>query len=74
MSENRNNAGMVAASFFGGMLIGAGIALLYAPLSGRETREEIGELVGKVRKKTGEYVAEKAEDLKDVAGKMAAKE
>lgn len=43
MSENNGNTlGMMFAFFVGG-LVGAGIALLYAPASGEETRKRLRE-------------------------------
>lgn len=37
------DSGRLVTSFFVGLGIGAGLALLFAPQSGRETREWIGE-------------------------------
>ena len=42
MSENNNTMSTMFAFLLGG-LIGAGVALLYAPLSGEETRRRIKE-------------------------------
>ncbi|MCX5658187.1 MAG: YtxH domain-containing protein [Planctomycetota bacterium] len=56
MSDNNNNASIVpgiCAAFAVGALVGVGLALLYAPRSGRETRE---------------LLAKKADDLKGLAG------
>ena len=39
-------------AFLAGGLVGAGLALLYAPASGRETRERIGGLAEDLKKKT----------------------
>jgi len=44
------------AAFLWGALIGAGIALLYAPRSGRETRREIQEGARRVRRTAQETV------------------
>ncbi len=41
----------VVLAFLAGGLIGAGLALLYAPMSGRETREKIGGLAGDLKTK-----------------------
>ena len=58
---------MKAGSFFAGLLTGAAIggilALLYAPRSGKETREQL-------RQKLGEFEKE-VEDLKARAGRKA---
>ena len=55
MTEERSPSGATAAliAFAGGALLGAGLALLFAPQSGRKTRGQIGDL------------AEKAKDLVD---------
>jgi gas vesicle protein len=50
--ENTNQVGGIVAAFAVGALVGAGIALLYAPQSGRETRE---------------LLAQKTRELKDKA-------
>jgi gas vesicle protein len=56
MSDHSNgNRSMVpglCAAFVGGALLGAGLALLYAPRTGKETRQ---------------MLAKKAQDLKDAA-------
>lgn len=44
--EGGYGAGPLIFSFFLGGLIGAGVALLFAPKSGKETREKIKELAG----------------------------
>jgi gas vesicle protein len=52
MSEERccNGSGGIFLAFLAGGLIGAGLALLYAPVSGREARERITGLAGDFRK------------------------
>ncbi len=42
--EDRSNRTTVAMSFIAGGLIGAGIALLFAPQSGKRTRRDISRL------------------------------
>ena len=52
MSEERGyGAGGLIVAFLAGGLIGAGLGLLFAPVSGREARQKIGDLAGDVRKK-----------------------
>ncbi len=52
MSEERGyGAGGLFVAFLAGGLIGAGLALLYAPVSGKEARQKIGDLAGEVKKK-----------------------
>ena len=45
-------------AFLAGGLIGAGLALLYAPVSGRETRDRIGGLAEDLKKKSGEWTGD----------------
>jgi gas vesicle protein len=52
MSNGNCNCGGVLVSFLAGGLLGAGIALLYAPGSGTETRLRISDLSEEIRKKT----------------------
>jgi len=70
-----DNDTRVAAAFLVGGLIGAGIALLYAPKSGRETRKDIAKAARKVKKEAVEIVEDTIEsvnefvsDVKDKAG------
>ncbi len=52
MSDERccNGSGGVFLAFLAGGLIGAGLALLYAPVSGKEARERISGLAGDLQK------------------------
>ena len=56
--EGSGGVGSVVSSFFLGGLIGAGIALLVAPMTGRETREQIRGFAGDARKKADDYYEE----------------
>ena len=52
MYEEKNfSTGSLVLSFIVGGIVGAGIALLTAPQSGRETREKIGEFAGDAKDK-----------------------
>lgn len=66
MSENRGSTILeVSLAFFLGGLIGAGIALLYAPAPGVETRRKVKETAERIRgqfKEGYETVVEKAEE------------
>ena len=53
--EGSGGVGSVVSSFFLGGLIGAGIALLVAPTTGSETREQIRGFAGDARKKADDY-------------------
>jgi gas vesicle protein len=52
MADNGSNVGGILVAFMAGMVVGAGVALLYAPQTGKETRR---------------MLAKKADELKDEA-------
>jgi len=60
MSDERccTGSGGILMAFLAGGLIGAGLALLYAPVSGREARERIGGLAEDLKKKSEEWTGE----------------
>ena len=66
MSEERGYSGAaVALGFILGGVLGASLALLFAPESGRRTRERLRDLAADVRDKTvdmSEELRDKAED------------
>lgn len=49
------------ALFGAGLLVGAGLALLFAPTSGRELREELGERASELRERAASVVETGAE-------------
>jgi gas vesicle protein len=53
-SEQNNGAGTALVAFVLGALTGAAVALLYAPATGRETRDFIGEKARESREKATE--------------------
>lgn len=53
----------IGGAFIIGGLIGAAIALLYAPKSGKETRRDISRTVGKVRKGASEIAEDTIESI-----------
>ncbi len=56
MEENGSTGvGSVVTSFFLGGLIGAGVALLLAPKTGSETREQIKGVAGTAKEKADDY-------------------
>ena len=67
--EKSCSTGSVLLAFFLGGLVGAGIALLTAPKSGQETREQIKRLADEARQKADVYV----EDIKGKASKVVEK-
>jgi gas vesicle protein len=59
MSDERCcSSGGVLLAFLAGGLVGAGLALLYAPVSGREARERIGGLAGDLRKRAEDWTGD----------------
>jgi len=57
----------VAGAFLIGGVIGAAVALLYAPKSGRETRKDIARTARRVRKETGHLVEDAVDSINDFA-------
>jgi len=57
MSDERccSGSGGILMAFLAGGLVGAGLALLYAPVSGREARERISGLAEDLKKKSEEW-------------------
>jgi gas vesicle protein len=74
--EQGTSAGTVFLSFLAGAAVGAGLALLYAPKTGKELREKIGELTDDAVGKIKSYATEAQEKLKSTIedGKDAIKE
>lgn len=74
MAERENNAMVGALMLLVGGIIGAGIALLYAPQSGDKTRKEFGRYAKKARRKGNEALAaveEFTEQVSDMAENVA---
>jgi gas vesicle protein len=61
MRDEGYSSGSVLLSFLLGGVVGAGLALLFAPQSGRETRQKIRDLTDEVKDKTTEYVKQAKE-------------
>jgi gas vesicle protein len=66
MSQDEKGLSATTAiiSFFAGAAIGAGLALLYAPKSGREMRESIADLADDAVDKIKEYAKEAQDRIK----------
>lgn len=75
MNEDKGCVGGVLLAFLAGGLIGAGLALLYAPAAGRETRQKIEDLAEDVKKRSetwGGDLRKKAEGWSsDLRGKVS---
>ena len=72
--DDDSSTSAVLVAFLFGALTGAGIALLLAPRSGRETREALGEKLKDTAERgraLGERVAEKGREAADVASRVA---
>ncbi|TAN62776.1 YtxH domain-containing protein [bacterium] len=65
-----NNNGSMALAFIVGGLVGAGIALLYAPASGAETRKRIRKGVGDACDLATDKYHDALESLEESAGKV----
>jgi len=64
--ERSGSAGTVLLAFLVGAVAGAAVALLYAPASGRETREFLGEQAREGARKASEAARVGREVIKDV--------
>ncbi len=64
----KNGSGLfeITFSFLTGALIGAGLALLFAPVTGREAREYVGERFEEAKG----FVGDKVEDAKKELSKL----
>ena len=72
MTEERGSAPAVLLAFLLGGVVGAGLALVFAPLSGRETRERIKDLTEEVKEKAEgaiEEIRDKVKETLDVGKK-----
>ena len=72
--DDDSSTSSVLAAFLFGALTGAGIALLLAPRSGRETREALGEKLKDTAERgraLGERAMEKGREVADAASRAA---
>jgi gas vesicle protein len=70
MTENK--AGSMMAGFLMGAVVGAGLALIFAPTSGSETRRQIGDAARKVKDGTRGRVDQVMGAIKEGAGDVSA--
>lgn len=63
----KDDAKAIAGAFLIGGLIGAGIALLYAPKSGRQTRRDISKAAKRIKNDTVELVEDTIHAINDFA-------
>jgi gas vesicle protein len=69
MSDRDNTASTAALILLVGGIIGAGVALLYAPQTGDKTRKELGRYAKKARKR-GREAADAVEEFSDQVSEM----
>jgi len=65
MSDERGSAPVILLAFLLGGVVGAGLAFLFAPLSGKETRDRIKDLVEEVKEKAEGAVEEIKDKVKE---------
>ncbi len=70
MSENNSNTLGVMFAFLLGGLIGAGLALLYAPSSGEETRKRLKEQMAKQGDELNEIYESAVDTVEEGMGKV----
>jgi len=64
------NTTKIAWAFLLGGLIGASVALLYAPKSGRETREDISKTARRIKNKSVDLAEEMIEGVNDLTNNV----
>ena len=67
-----NNSGSMIAGMLMGAVIGAGLALIFAPMAGNETRRHIGEAARKLGNGTRDRADGLLGAIKDGAGEVGA--
>jgi gas vesicle protein len=72
MTEREANVGSVLIAFAAGAIVGAGIALLYAPQSGAETRRLIAERAEELKRSTTDKFGEFKGSMKEKRDQFSA--
>ena len=67
--ESGCSTGSIILAFFIGGLVGAGVALLLAPQSGKETRQKIKGLTDEAKEKATKYAEEVKSKVTSTVGK-----
>ena len=73
MADNDNRAVAGALMLIAGGIIGAGVALLFAPQSGERTRRDIARYTRKARRKAEEVVDEFSDTVADMVETVSEK-
>jgi gas vesicle protein len=68
MSIDRDTSVKVGIAFLAGGILGAGIALLYAPQSGKKTRKDIHKTAKRLKNAGHEIVDEAINKVSEVVG------
>lgn len=66
MGNNNNKLAAAALMLVAGGIIGAGVALLYAPQSGERTRRDLNRCARKVKSRADEAVEDLADNISDL--------
>ena len=67
MADNNNgNVGGVLVAFMAGVVIGAGVALLYAPQTGKETRRMLAKKAGELKDEAEEIMEDTLDKSKKI--------
>lgn len=69
----KDNAKIIGGAFLIGGVIGAAVALLYAPKSGRETRKDISKAARRIKNNTVDLIEETIEDVNEFASDLKEK-
>jgi len=71
--SNRNGATVGAMMLVAGGIIGAGVALLFAPQSGKRTRKDISRYAKKTRDKASDMVDDLTDSVSDLVDSVTEK-
>ncbi len=69
MDDGKRQAQIIGAFLLGG-IIGSGLAILFAPQSGKRTREDIAWAANKVKRRTEDVAEDVAYTVKNVMGDL----
>ena len=72
MSDKSSQVGQILTAFAIGTVVGAGIALLYAPNSGKETRDLLARRARELKDKVGDSLDDAKEMICEKKAKLAA--
>jgi len=69
----KNNGKMIGGAFLLGGAIGAAVALLYAPKSGKETRKDISRAARGIKNNTVDLIDDTIDDVNEFASNLKEK-